>query len=138
MNDFLINTSIPDTLYSNMLTFRDSNRSFNLDGDLLETISIDSFNVGLSNPQDQKLNYEFGKEMKLNIKQKGQKSPRDEPLIKLLDTPAIMASGISTTFLSSDPNELCERLKLLQQKEQAGNISKMINEKTVALVDNFL
>ena len=34
MNDFLINDGIPVTLYSNMLTFRDSNKAFILDGDL--------------------------------------------------------------------------------------------------------
>ena len=38
MNDFLIN-GIPDTLYSNLSTFRDSNKSFKLDGDLLEAIT---------------------------------------------------------------------------------------------------
>ena len=37
MNVFLINDGIPVTLYSNMLTFRDSNKTFKLDGDLLET-----------------------------------------------------------------------------------------------------
>ena len=31
MKDFFINTSLPITLYSNMLTFRETNRSFKLD-----------------------------------------------------------------------------------------------------------
>ena len=39
MSDFLMNGGILVTLYSNMLTFRDSKKSFILDGDLLETIS---------------------------------------------------------------------------------------------------
>ena len=56
------------------------------------------FNVSHSNPQDQKLIYEFGKEMKFNIEQQGRKSNRDLSLIKLLGLPAIMASGISTYF----------------------------------------
>ena len=34
MNDFLINEGIPVTLVSNMLIFRESNKSFKLDGDL--------------------------------------------------------------------------------------------------------
>ena len=34
MNEFLINGGIPVSLYSNMLNFRDSNKSFILDGDL--------------------------------------------------------------------------------------------------------
>ena len=39
MVDFLINTTMPVTLYSNMLTFRDSIKSFTLDEDLLETMT---------------------------------------------------------------------------------------------------
>ena len=35
VNDFLINRSIPVTHYSSMLVFRDSNKSFKLDADLL-------------------------------------------------------------------------------------------------------
>ena len=46
-----------------MLTFSDTNRSFKLDGDLLETMTNYDFNVSYSNPQDRKLNYKFGKEM---------------------------------------------------------------------------
>ena len=46
-----------------MLTFGDSIKPFNLDGDLLETITNYDFNVSHANPQGQKLFYEFGKEM---------------------------------------------------------------------------
>ena len=52
------------------------------------------FNVTHSNPQDQKLIYESGKEMKFNIKQEGRKSPRDKSLINLLQSSDIMASGL--------------------------------------------
>ena len=34
MNYFLINTSVAITLYSNMMTFRDRNKSFKIDGGL--------------------------------------------------------------------------------------------------------
>ena len=71
MNDFLINDGIPVTLFSNMITFRDSNKSFKLDGDLLEKITKYDFNVSHCNPKDRKLIYEFGNEMNFNIKQKG-------------------------------------------------------------------
>ena len=81
VNDFLINGGIPVSLYSNKLTFRDSNKSFKLDGDLLETMTNYDLNVNHANPQDQKLIYEFGKEMKFDIKQKGRKSNRDESMI---------------------------------------------------------
>ena len=121
MNDFLINECIPVTLFSNMLLFRDSNKSFKLDGDLLEAMTNYDFNVSHSNPKDQNLFYEPGKEMNFNIKQKGRKSHFDQSMIKLLKSPpAILASGISNLIiLSSDPDDLCNRLKLfLQEKKQ--------------------
>ena len=50
-----------------------------------------------------------------------------------------MASGISKIiFLSSDPDELCNRLKLLLQEKQAGNNSDIINDEIVAIVDKLL
>ena len=61
-----------------MLTFRDSNKSFNLDGDLLETMTNYDFNVSHSNPKDQKPIYGFGNETNFNIRQKGRKSDRDK------------------------------------------------------------
>ena len=139
MNDFLINKGIPVTLVSNLLIFRDSNKSFKLEGDLLETITNYDFNVDHSNQQDRKLIYEFAKEMNFNIKEKGNKSDRDKSIIRLLKSPAIMASGVSKTiFLSSDANELCDRLKLLLQEKNAGNNSDIINDEVVAIVDKLL
>ena len=56
--------------------------------------------------------------MNYDTKSTGRPSIRHESMIRLLDKPAIMASGISKTiFLSSGPNELCDRLKLLLQKK---------------------
>ena len=50
-----------------------------------------------------------------------------------------MASGVSKTIvLSSDPNELCDRLKLLLQEKHAGNNSDIINEEIVAITDKLL
>ena len=49
-----------------------------------------------------------------------------------------MASGVTTIFLSENPDELCNRLKLLLQKKQAGNNSDIINDEIVAIVDKFL
>ena len=60
-------------------------------------------------------------------------------MIRLLDKPAIMASGISKTiFLSSDPNELCDRLKLLLQEKHGGNNSNLIDEEIVVIMDKLL
>ena len=52
MNDFLLHGNIPVTLYSNMLTFRDSIKSFKLNEDLLKTMTNCKFNVDHSNPED--------------------------------------------------------------------------------------
>ena len=139
MNDFLIHGTIPVTIFSNMITFRDSNKSFRLEGDLLKVITNHKFNVDHSSPQDKKLIYEFAKEMNYDAKSTGRPSTRHTSIIKILESPAIMASGIpKTIFLSSDPDELCERLKLLLQEKNAGNNSEIINEEIVVIVDKLL
>ena len=138
LNDFLIHGTIPVTIVSNMIVFRDSNKSFRLEGDLLKVITNYKFNVDHSNPQDKKLIYQFAKEMKYDIKNTGRPSVRLNSMVRLLDQPAIMASGFSKTIiLSSDPNELCNRLKLLIQEKQAGNNSDIINDEIVAIVDKL-
>ena len=139
MNDFLIHGTIPVTIFSNTITFRDSNKSFRLEGDLLKVITNHKFNVDHSNPQDKKLIYQFAKEMNYDTKSTGRPSTRHNSMIRLLDQPAIMASGISKTIiLSSDPNELCDRLKLLLQEKHAGNNSDIINDEIFAIVDKLL
>ena len=139
MNDFLIHGKIPVTIFSNMITFRDSNKTFKLEGDLLKVITNHKFNVDHSNQQDRKIIYEFAKEMNYDIKSTGRPSVRHNSMIRLLDQPAIMASGISKTiFLSSNPNELCERLKLLLQEKHGGNNSNLIDEEIVAIIDKLL
>ena len=52
MNDFLIHGKIPITLFSNMITFRDTNKSFTLEGDLLKLITNYKFNADHSSPRD--------------------------------------------------------------------------------------
>ena len=76
-----------------------------------------------------------------DLKAKGKKSTRDRTVIKLLESPGLVvsASGVSKTiFLSSDPDELCDRLKLLLQEKQAGNNSNIINDELVAIIDKLL
>ena len=141
VNDLKIHNSIPITLYGNMLTFRDTNKQFELKGDLLETITNSKYNVDLASLADKKLMYDFGKEMNFDQKAIGKKSTRDKTLIKVLKSPGLMvsASGVpKTIFLSSDPDELCDRLKLLLQEIHAGNKSDIINEETVAILDKLL
>ena len=139
LNDFLIHGKIPVTIFSNMITFRDTDKTFRLEGDLLKVITNHKFNVDHSNPQDRKIIYQFAKEMNYDIKSTGRPSTRHNSMIRLLDQPAIMASGISKTIiLSSDPNELCDRLKLLLQEKHAGNNSDIINDEIVAIIDKLL
>ena len=139
VNDLKINKLIPITLYGNMLTFRDTNKKFELKGDLLEMITNSKFNVDLASLSDKKLMYDFAKEMHFDLNAPGNKSTRDRKLIKLLKSPAILASGVSKTiFLSSDPDELCNRSKLLLQEKHAGNNSDIINDEIVAIIDKLL
>ena len=139
VNDLLIYNTIPITLYNNLLTFRDTGKDFELTGDLLKMITNKNYNVDLASLSDKKLMYDFAKEMNFDLKAQSNKSTRDRTLIKLLKSPAIMASGVSNTiFLSSDPDELCERLNLLLQEKQAGNNSDIVNQEIVAIVDKLI
>ena len=140
VNYLKINISIPITLHNTLLTFRDTNKQFELKGDLLKMITNKNYNVDLASLSDKKLLYDFAKEMHFDERRVGNKSTRDKTLIKLLNSPAIMASGVSKSiFLSSDPNELCDRLKLLlSQEKHAGKNSNIINEEIVAIIDKLL
>ena len=141
VNDLKINKAIPITLYNNMLTFRDTGEEFELEGELLKMIINKNYNVNLASLQDKKLMYDFAKALIFNTKALGKKSTRHRTLIKLLKSPGLMvsASGVSETiFLTSDPNELCDRLKLVLQEKQAGINSDIINEEIVAIVDKLL
>ena len=137
----LIHNSIPNTLLDNLLTFRDTNKKIELKGDFLKMITYKNCNVDLASLQDKKQMYDFAKEMNFDLKAQGKKSSRDRTLLKLLKSPSIKASasGVSKTmFLSCDPDEFCNILKLLLQQKQAGNNSNIINDELVAIVDKLL
>ena len=141
VNDLLIKNTIPITLYNNLLTFRDTGKELELKGDLLKMITNNNYNVDHASLADKKLMYHFAKEMRFDMKAVGKKSTRDKTLIKVLKSTGLMvtASGVSQTiFLSSDPDELCDRLKLLLQEKHAGNHSDIINNEIVAIVDKLL
>ena len=124
-----------------MLTFRDTGKVFKLEGDLLKIMTNKNYNVDLASLADKKLMYDFAKQMNFDLKAQGRKSTRDRTLINLLKSPGLMISGSSvskTIFLSSDPDELCNRLKSLLQEKHAGNISDIINDEIVAIVDKLL
>ena len=141
VNDLLMKNKIPITLYGNILTFRDTGKEFELPGDLLEMMTDIKYNVNLASLADKKLMYDFAKEMNFDLKAVGKKSTGDRTLIKLLESPGLVvsSSGVSKTiFLSSDPDELCDRLKLLLQEKQAGNNSDIVDNEIVAIVDKLL
>ena len=124
-----------------MLTFRDTNKAFELKGDLLKMITNKNYNVNLANLPDKKTMYDFAKEMNFDLKAQGNKSTRDRTLIKILKSPGLMVSASCVSkiiFLSSDPDELCNRLKLLLQEKHAGNNSEIINDDIVAIIDKLL
>ena len=84
---------------------------------------------------------EFAKEVHFDEKVLGNTNTGDKPLIGLFNSLAIMAGSpkeSKTNFISSNPNELCDRLNLLLQEKQAGNKSDIINEQFVAIADKLL
>ena len=138
-NDLKKHNSMPITLYGNILTFRDTGKEFELTGDLLKLITNKNYIVDLASLSDKKLMYDFAKERNFDLKAQGNNSTRDRTLIKILKSPAIMASGVSNTiFLSSNPDEVCDRLKLLLQEKQGGNNSDINKDEIVAIVDKIL
>ena len=77
--------------------------------------------------------------MNYDTKSIGRRSIRHNSVVKILNSPAIMASAVSNTLiLSSDPDELCDRLRLLLQEKHAGNNSDLINDEIVPIVDKLL
>ena len=141
VNDLVMKNKIPITLHNNLLTFRDSGKVFELKGELLKMIINKNYNVNHASLADKKLMYNFAKEMHFDKSRVGNKSTRDRTLITLLNSPGLMVSGSGiskTIFLSSDPDELCNRLKLLLQEKHAGNNSDIINDEIVAIVDKLL
>ena len=140
VNDLLIHNTIPVALYDNLLKFCDTNEEFKLHGDLFEMITNKNYHVDLANLQDKKLLYEFAKKMDFDKNAPFNKSTRDRSLISLLKSPGSMisASGISNTIiLSTNPDELCNQLKMLLHEKQTGNNSNIINEKIVAIIDKL-
>ena len=90
VNDLLIHNTIPITLHDNLLTFRDSNKQFELKGDLLKMMTNKNYIVDLASLSDKKLLYDFEKEVNFDTKVQGFKSTRDRSPIKLLKSPGLM------------------------------------------------
>ena len=75
-------------------------------------------------------------------------------LLRLLNSPAIMAVSLTeesslepklrspketkTRWFSSNPNELCDTIKLLLHEKQAGKISHISNEEGIAIANKVI
>ena len=68
------------------------------------------------------------------------KSYRDKNLIKYYyDKRALPASGFQEIFfLSENPNELCNSIRLIIQEKQCGNDSNRFDSEIYAIIDEFL
>ena len=55
VNNLLIHKTVPITLHDNLLTFRDTNKVFELKGDLLKKVTNKNYNIHLASLQDKKL-----------------------------------------------------------------------------------
>ena len=80
VNDLLIHITIPVFLNDNLLTFRDIGKRFELKRDFLEMITVKDYNVDHASLLDEKLMYEFAKEMYFDVKAQGNKPTRDRSL----------------------------------------------------------
>ena len=98
VNGLFLFITIPDTLYNNLLTFRDTDKKFELHGDLLKMKPYKNFNVDLAKLSNRK-------EYLILQKECSWISVRHRSLIELVNSPATIASGISTMFLPENPNE---------------------------------
>ena len=102
-------------------------------------ITYKNYKVDLASLQNKKLMYDFAKEMNFDLKAQGNKCTRNP--VNLLDSPGLLvfASGFSNTInLSSNPTQLCDRLKLILQEKQAGISFHVISQEIIAIVDKLL
>ena len=98
VDDLLIKNTIPITLHDNSLAFRDTGKEFELKRDFLKMITNKNYNVDLASLADKKLMHDFAKEMNFDEQAQGRGSTRGRTLLKLLKSPALMASGISKQY----------------------------------------
>ena len=89
-----------------MLKFRDTGKEFELKGHFLKMIANKNYNVDLASLLDKKLIYDFAKEIHFDLKAPSNESTRDRTPKEIFKSPAIMALGVTTIFLSEKPDEL--------------------------------
>ena len=124
------------TINDDKLIFENSGKTFTLRGDVLKMITVYKYNA--TDSSDVKLIIFLWLKFGFDIHSRS-KSLRDKNLIKnSFNKRGIPASGLKTIFVSENPNELCDELKLLLQKKRAGSISNIIIEEIVVTVDKLI
>ena len=124
-------------------------KDLELQGERLKMMTNRNYNVDLAKLSHKKLMFEFAKEKYFNEKALVKKNVRDKSLIGLLQPHAIMAGSLikklflkpiegKTKFLSSNPIEHFNRLKLLLHEKQSENISYQIKGKLSGKADNLM
>ena len=94
--------------------------------------------------QNEKLIYNFLKDMKYDLNYGDKKSKRYYFIKDLInqytyrDQQSQLGSGLNFIFLPSDPDELVDQLKLLYFEKVGGNHNPMLNEQIIAIADKLL
>ena len=94
--------------------------------------------------QNEKLIYNFLKDMKYDLNYGDKKSKRYYFIKDLInqytyrDQQSQLGSGLNFIFLPSDPDELVDQLKLLYFEKVGGNDNPMLNEQIIAIADKLL
>ena len=67
--------------------------------------------------------FDFAREMYFDERAPRKKNMRERSHMRLLKSPAIVISGISTILLPENPIEICDGVKILLHEKEAGNNS---------------
>ena len=134
LKSFIINPNkqLPVKIEGNNMIFENGNKYDMNNKDLSYFLS--NSNINVNDIKDHKLIANFCKDVEYDLKKTGDRKSRRYNFIKKLSSKTF---GEGIVFLSSDPNELGDRLYLLYQEKIAGNNSKNINQEMVAIYDKL-
>ena len=143
-----INKNVPIAFHGKSLTFSDGKKKFDLEGDLLVMMTnYISRALSIEESKGKKLRLDLLDEMRFDRKNTGNKSSGDKNLFTKINSAAIRAcslkiskpKGGSTRLLYFNPKEFCDdRLNLLIQEKQTGNVSNKLDEEVIAIADELL
>ena len=134
-NEYIMNKE-KKTKYDDKLLFRDTGVLFTSKGDIL-SMKID-FEFDETVSSDAKHFIKFLDEMHFDKHAKS-KSSRDKNLLKnFYKNTAILALVLQKVILlSENPNEICNRFRLIFQEKQAGNLTKIFDNDSLPELTNY-